>query len=93
VFAPLDVHFDPKDTRPVEDSFTYRLGQIAKTAEISLPKNVLRHTAITYRVESTGDINSTALWAGTSVTVIREHYLGAATKDEAATFYSVRSVA
>jgi site-specific recombinase XerD len=93
VFAPVDVHFDPKDTRPIEDSFTYRLGQVAEIAEISLPKNVLRHTAITYRVASTGDINSTALWAGNSVKVIREHYLGAATKDEAMTFYALRPAA
>jgi site-specific recombinase XerD len=93
IFAPADVHYDPSDTRPIEDSFTYRLGQIAEAANISLTKNVLRHTAITYRVASTEDINATALWAGNSVEVIREHYLGAATKDDAATFYALRPAA
>jgi hypothetical protein len=33
------------------------------------------------------------LWAGNSVKVIREHYLGAATKDDAATFYALRPAA
>jgi site-specific recombinase XerD len=90
LFAPEDIQFSPKDTRPIEDSFTYRLGQIAESAKVSLPKNVLRHTAITYRVASTGDIAATALWAGNSVSVIRDYYLGAATKDDAATFYALR---
>ena len=93
VFAPTDLRFNPKDTRPIEDSFSYRIAQIADSAKVSLPKNVLRHTAITYRVNSTGDISATALWAGTSVNVIREHYLGAATKDEATTFYALRPAA
>ena len=93
IFAPTDVRFDPKDTRPIEDSYTYRLGQIAVAAKLSLPKNVLRHTAITYRVASTGDINEAALWAGNSVKVIREHYLGAATKDDAAKFYALQPAA
>lgn len=92
LFAPADVHFSPKDTRPIEDAYTYRLGQIAEAAKVLLPKNVLRHTAITYRVASTGDIEATALWAGNSVQVIREHYLGAATKDEAIAFFSTRPI-
>jgi hypothetical protein len=93
LFAPTDLRFNPKDTRPIEDSFSYRIAQIADSAKVSLPKNVLRHTAITYRVNSTGDIAATALWAGTSVNVIREHYLGAATKVEATTFYALRPAA
>ena len=90
VFAPEGVEFNAKDTRSVEDSYTYRLGEIADAARVVLPKNVLRHTAITYRVNSTGDIAATALWAGSSVEIIRTHYLGAATKDDAATFYALR---
>jgi site-specific recombinase XerD len=91
LFNPEGVHFDLKDTRPIEDSYTYRLGQIAEAANVFLPKNVLRHSAITYRVNSTGNIHETALWAGTSVKVIRKHYLGAATEDDATTFYALRS--
>lgn len=90
IFAPTEIVFNPKDTRPIEDSLWYRIAQIADSAKVSLPKNVLRHTAITYRVNLTDDISATALWAGTSVAVIREHYLGAATKDEAGTFYALR---
>ena len=90
MFAPEAAEFNAKDTRPVEDAYTYRLGEIAAAAKLTLPKNVLRHSAITYRVNSTGDIAGTALWAGTSVEVIREHYLGAATKKDAATFYALK---
>lgn len=89
IFAPPGVTHDPKDTRALEDAYTYRLNEIAAVAKLELSKNVLRHTAITYRVASTGDIAATALWAGNSVAVINEHYLGAATKDDAMTFYSL----
>jgi site-specific recombinase XerD len=92
IFAPGDVPFDHRDPRPIESAFTRRIMQIAEAAEISLSKNVLRHTAITYRVASTDDIAATALWAGNSVAVIREHYLGAATKTDATTFYALRPI-
>jgi integrase len=89
VFSPETVEFDAKDTRKLEDAYTYRLDQIASAAEVTLPKNVLRHTAITYHHALTGDLNGTALWAGNSPRVIEQHYRGAATKADAVNFYAL----
>ncbi len=71
-----------------EDGYTYRLNQIAEAAKVPLPRNVLRHTAISVRVAATGDIEGTSLWAGNSPGIIREHYLGTMTPEDAATIYS-----
>jgi hypothetical protein len=89
IFEPEDVVFDPDDTRNVEDSYTYRLSQVAAAAKLELPKNVLRHTAITYRDAKTGDLAGTAAWAGNSPKVIEDNYRGAATKDDASRFYAI----
>jgi len=83
------VSFDSTDTRNMEDAYTYRLAQISVEAEIALPKNVLRHTAITYRHALTGDLHETANWAGNSPRVIEQHYRGAATKADAVSFYAL----
>jgi site-specific recombinase XerD len=90
VFSPGDVEFNPKDTRNVEDAYTYRLAQVAEEAKVDLTKNVLRHTAITYRDALTGDLQGTAAWAGNSPRVIEQHYRGAATKADALKFYAIR---
>lgn len=89
VFAPANVVFDAKDTRKIEDAYTYRLEQVGSKAEVALPKNVLRHTAITYRHALTGDLEGTATWAGNSPRIIEQHYRGAATKADASTFYAL----
>ena len=90
IFIPEGVEFDPKDTRKVEDAYTYRLGQIGEEASVELPKNVLRHTAITYRDAITGDLSGTAAWAGNSPGIIEQHYRGAATKADAVAFYAIK---
>ena len=54
-----------------------------------MPKNVLRHTAITMRVNATGDIEATARWAGNSPAVVVKNYLGAGTPDDAKKFYAL----
>ncbi len=89
VFAPLDVNFDINDTRTIEDAYTYRLSQIGKMAKIDLPKNVLRHTAITYRHAITSNLQDTATWAGNSPRIVEQHYRGAATKSDAEHFYKL----
>ena len=89
VFTPEDVVFDPDDTRNVEDAYTYRLSQIAAAAHVVLPKNVLRHTAITYRDALSADLAGTAAWAGNSPGMIENHYRGAATRDDALRFYGL----
>ena len=89
IFAPAGVDFDPKDTRMVEDAYTYRLKKIGAAAEVALPKNVLRHTAITYRHALTGDLQETASWAGNSPRVVEQNYRGAATRTDAERFYGL----
>lgn len=86
------VQFDAKDTRGVEDAYTYRVSQLATAAEVSLSKNVLRHTAITYREAATSDLLATARWAGHTAAVLERHYRGAATRADAEKFYALRPV-
>lgn len=84
------VSFDSKDTRTVEDAYTYRLSQLEKAYGVKLSKNVLRHSAITYRIALTSDLNGTARWAGNTPEVCEKHYLGVATKSDAETFYALK---
>jgi site-specific recombinase XerD len=90
ILALKDVNFDPRDTRGVEDAYTYRVSQLAEVAKVVLPKNVLRHTAITYREALTNDLLSTARWAGHTAEVLERYYRGAATRADAEKFYSLR---
>jgi site-specific recombinase XerD len=83
------VDFNPKDTRGIEDAYTYRLSQLANAADVPLPKNVLRHTAITYRVGLSGSVDQTARWGGHTAAVLHKHYLGAATRADAERFYAL----
>lgn len=78
------------DTRDIEDAYAWRLSIVARQAGVELRKNVLRHTAITMRVNSTGDIAATSRWAGNSPAVVFSNYLGAATPDDAKRFYALR---
>ena len=73
-------------------------GGAAKTAqekaqELGLKpwvKDYTRHTAISYKVRQTGDIHSTATWAGNSPAIIRTHYLGLVSSSEAEKYWSLR---
>ena len=79
-----------KSLRQLEDAYTSRLERLAQAAGVKLPKNVLRHTAITMRVNGTGDLEATARWAGNSPAVIEQSYLGVASPEDAAQFYALR---
>lgn len=50
-------------------------------------KDIMRHTAISYHVRATGDIFTTATWAGNSPEIIKRHYLGLVTKAEQKNFF------
>lgn len=105
IFAPVDVSVDrdckhirdiqqrtkaiAKELLRLEDAYSARLERAAKAAGIRLPKNALRHTAITMRVNETGDIPGTARWAGNSKEVIEEDYLGIASPEDAEKFYAL----
>ena len=51
---------------------------------------MLRHTAITMRVNATNDVAATSRWAGNSPAVLEEHYLGNALPEDAERFYQLR---
>ncbi len=53
------------------------------------PADVLRHTAISHKWRQTGSYGLTAAWAGNSEAVIREHYQGRVTSEDAAKFYAL----
>lgn len=50
------------------------ITNLAKELEIGWPKNVLRHSYISYRVAQTGDVPRTALECGNSPNIIFRHY-------------------
>ena len=88
----LNIHgvaFSDSDTRGLEDAYTQRLVMLASEAGVATPRNVFRHTAITYRLLATQNSHETALWAGNSPSIIDQHYRGAATEDDAIAFYAV----
>ena len=63
-----------------------------KSAERDLKpwvKDVTRHSAISYRVRKTGDINTTATWAGNSPSIIRTNYLGLVSGSDAKAYFSI----
>ena len=54
--------------------------------------DMTRHSAISYKVREARDINTTATWAGNSVSVIRRHYLSLVTSTEAKEYWSIEPV-
>jgi len=61
----------------------------AEAQRMSWVRDYTRHTAISYRVRQTGDIHTTATWAGNSPSIIRTNYLGLVTGTEAANFWNI----
>lgn len=51
-----------------------RASRLAKRIGVGWPKNVLRHSYISYRVALTGDVPRTALESGNSPDIIFRHY-------------------
>jgi len=53
------------------------------------PHNAHRHSAISYKLASTGDLSRTSYESGNSPAIIQRHYNGLACAASAATFYSI----
>jgi integrase/recombinase XerD len=53
------------------------------------PDDVLRHTAITHKLNDAGSAAKTALWAGNSEDTIHEHYKGIAGPSESKRFWRI----
>jgi len=67
----------------------YRIRDICQKQGIALAENGFRHTWISARVELTGDIPRTALEAGTSVSMIHQHYRELLRPEEAVAWFAV----
>ena len=52
-------------------------------------KDYMRHTAISNRVRSSGDIHATATWAGNSPVICRRHYISLVSSSDAAEYWSI----
>lgn len=76
-------------SRKLEDAYASRLNLLGRAAGVELPKNVLRHTAITMKVNLTNDLPAVSRWAGNTPEVISSNYLGYATSDDATLFYAL----
>lgn len=67
-----------------------RLEAIRKLAGLGeWKKDVLRHTAITYRLAQTDDENKTAAWAGNSPNIIHKHYRGIVKASDVPEFWRI----
>ncbi len=62
---------------------------LAKEVGIGWPKNVLRHSYISYRVAQTGDVPRTALESGNSPEVIFRHYHELVDRDAAEAWFGI----
>lgn len=63
--------------------------ELAKKLKIEWQHDVMRHSAISYAVASTGNVDLVALWSGNSRDVIYESYLNQVTPAEAAAWASI----
>lgn len=62
---------------------------LAKNASVPWHHDIMRHSAISYAVAATGNIDLVALWSGNSRDVIYESYLNQVTPAEAALYHSI----
>lgn len=63
--------------------------ELAKKLKIPWFHDVMRHSAISYAVASTGNVDLVALWSGNSRDVIYESYLNQVTPAEATAYASI----
>jgi len=75
-----------KDTKAM--FFKTRL-QVAGKAKVTWKQNVLRHSAISYRLAELQNINQVALEAGNSPKMIHQHYRELATPEQAKSWFSI----
>ena len=61
----------------------------AALAPVKWKQNALRHSAISYRVAETGDVNRIALEAGNSPAMIFQHYRELVTPEDALQWFAI----
>lgn len=88
VRAWLDAYPIPQGKLVMSEAFLF-VRALAKKLKIPWYHNVMRHSAISYAVASTGNVDLVALWSGNSRDVIYESYLNQVTPAEAAAYGSI----
>lgn len=78
----------PQGKLVMSEAFLF-VRALAKKLKIQWHHNVMRHSAISYAVASTGNVDLVALWSGNSRDVIYESYLNQVTPAEAAAYASI----
>lgn len=73
---------------PDQDLFRQATA-LARKLEIEWPRNILRHSFISYRVAETQDVNQVALEAGNSPAIIFKHYRELVDGDAAKEWFSI----
>ena len=82
---------NPKDRLFQRDPSTLAraVSDACTTAKVRRLANGARHSAITYKVASTGDVARVALDCGNSPAVVHGHYRGLATPEDAKAFFAI----
>ena len=73
--------------------FIRDVSATCEAAGVPRIENGTRHSFVTYRVASTGDVPRIALEAGNPAQMIFRHYRGLATADSGAKYFNIRPVA
>lgn len=80
----------PRQGTVAADPDLYRqVTALAKKLDIKWPRNVLRHSYISYRIAEVKSAEQVALEAGNSPAIIFKHYRELATADEAKAWFSI----
>ena len=66
-----------------------QITALAETLEITWPRNVLRHSYISYRIAKVKSADQVALEAGNSPTIIFKHYRELTTEDQADAWFGI----
>lgn len=79
-----------RNGRVIPDMDLFRQATaLARKLGIRWPRNVLRHSFISYRVAQTQDVNRVALEAGNSPKIIFRHYRELVTEEAAAEWFAI----
>jgi hypothetical protein len=72
-----------------DNDFHRQITALAETLKIGWPRNVLRHSFISYRIAIVQSADQVALEAGNSPSIIFKHYRELTTEEQAEKWFSI----
>lgn len=66
-----------------------KLAAFAKAKGFGWPRDVMRHSFISYAVALTQQIGQVALWAGNSESIVKRHCLERVTEEEGRAYFAI----